>query len=80
MDTDTLAKLRSEVLTLSEDERAELAYALVKSLDEPADSDVLAEWEKEILWRLRAIDTGTAKLVDRDELRRRLEKRLRSPQ
>ena len=80
MDTATLAKLRSEVLTLSEDERAELAYALVKSLDEPADSDVLSEWDKEILGRLRAIDTGAAKLVDRDELRKRLEKRLRSPQ
>ncbi|EAR21683.1 addiction module protein [Nitrococcus mobilis] len=80
MDTDTLAKLRSEVLTLSEDERAELAYELVKSLDEPADSDASSEWDKEILQRLRAIATGTAKLVDRDELRRRLEKRLRSPQ
>ncbi|HEX5420197.1 MAG TPA: addiction module protein, partial [Gammaproteobacteria bacterium] len=69
-------KLRSEALTLSEHERAELAYALVKSLDEPADNDVASEWEKEILGRLRAINAGTANLIDRDELRKRFRKRL----
>lgn len=78
MDTNTLDKLRSEVLTLSADERAELAYELVRSLDEPADSDATSEWDKEILERLRAIDAGTAQLIDRDELRTRLEKRLGS--
>lgn len=78
MDTNTLDKLRSEALTLPENERADLAYALVKSLDGSADSDAASEWDKEIADRLRAIDAGTAKLVDRDELRRRLEKRLGS--
>ena len=76
MDTATLDKLRSEVLALSELERAQLAYELVRSLDEPADPDADSAWDIEILKRLRAIDTGTARLVDRDELRRRLEKRL----
>ena len=76
MDTATLDKLRSEVLALSELERAQLAYELVKSLDEPADPDADSAWDIEILKRLRAIDTGTARLVDRDELRGRLEKRL----
>jgi len=76
MDTATLDKLRSEVLALSELERAQLAYELVKSLDEPADPDAGSAWDIESLNRLRAIDTGTARLVDRDELRRRLEKRL----
>ena len=76
MDTNTLDKLRSEALTLSERERADLAYELVKSLDEPADSDVATEWDKEIEKRLRAIDAGTAKLIDRSELRRRFENRL----
>ncbi len=76
MDTAALEKLRSEVLALSELERAQLAYELVRSLDEPADSDAVSAWEKEILKRLRAVDTGKAKLVDIDELRDRLEKRL----
>ncbi|WP_405236064.1 addiction module protein [Lentisalinibacter orientalis] len=76
MDTATLDKLRSEALALSQLERAQLAYELVRSLDEPADADADSAWDKEILKRLRAIDTGTARLIDRDELRRRLEKRL----
>ena len=71
-----LDKLRAEALTLSDSERAALAYDLVKSLDEPADSDAATEWDNEIVRRLRAIDSGTAKLIDRDELRRRFKERL----
>ncbi|WP_405230380.1 addiction module protein [Lentisalinibacter sediminis] len=76
MGTATLDKLRSEALALSELERAQLAYELVRSLDQPADADAGSAWDKEILKRLRSIDAGTAKLVDRDELRSRLEQRL----
>ena len=76
MSPETLDKLRAEVLTLSDSERAALAYDLVKSLDEPADSDVEAAWDTEIARRLRAIDSGTAKLIDRDELERRFKVRL----
>ena len=72
----TFDKLRADALTLSDSERAALAYDLVKSLDEPADADAAIEWDKEIVRRLRAIDSGTAKLIDRDELRRRFKERL----
>jgi putative addiction module component (TIGR02574 family) len=72
----TLNKLTSEALMLPEDERAELAYALVKSLDQPLDADAGDAWEKEILRRVAEIDAGTAKLIDRDEFRRRLQARL----
>ena len=65
-----------EALTLSDSERATLAYDLVKSLDAPADSDAASEWDNEIVRRLRAIDSGTAKLIDRDELTRRFKERL----
>ena len=78
MGTETLGKLRSEALMLPEAERAELAHALVKSLDAPADADAIDAWEKEILRRLDEIDAGTAKLIDRDEFRRRMQKRLSS--
>ena len=71
-----LDKLRAEALTLSDSERATLAYDLVKSLDAPADSDAASEWDNEIVRRLRAIDSGTAKLIDRDELTRRFKERL----
>ena len=71
-----LDKLRAEALTLSDSERAALAYELVKSLDEPADPDAETEWDKEIVRRLQAIDSGTAKLIDHDEVRRRFKERL----
>lgn len=68
----TLEKLRSEVLRLPQSERAELAHDLVKSLDLPVDVDAADAWDQEILRRLAQIDAGTAQLVDRDELRRRM--------
>lgn len=72
----TLEKLRSEVLGLPEPERAELAHELVKSLDLPVDRDAADAWDMEILRRLAEIDAGTARLIDREELRRRMRARL----
>jgi putative addiction module component (TIGR02574 family) len=65
----TLQKLRSEVLALSEDERAQLAHELVASLDGPAQKDVDSAWDEEIVRRLAEIDRGTAELIDREEFR-----------
>lgn len=78
MATESLHKLRSEVLMLPESERAELAHELIKSLDAPADADVTDAWDREILRRLAEIESGTAKLIDRDEFRRRMRARLGS--
>jgi putative addiction module component (TIGR02574 family) len=72
-----LERLRAEVLRLSDTERAELAHDLVKSLDEPADQDAAEAWDREVARRLDAIDAGTAKFIDREELRRRLQARLK---
>ena len=76
MASDTLDKLRSAVLRLSPPDRAQLARELVQSLDAPFDADAAGAWDTEILRRLTEIDDGTAKLVDRDELRRRMRERL----
>jgi putative addiction module component (TIGR02574 family) len=78
MSSATLEKLRSEVLRLPEAERAELAHELMKSLDAPADADAATEWDAETSKRLDQIDAGTAELVDRDELRRRMHDHIRS--
>jgi putative addiction module component (TIGR02574 family) len=78
MGKEILRRLLTEMLTLSDAERAELALELVKSLDAPADTGVAGAWDKEILRRLAQIDAGTATLVDRDELRRRMKVRLGS--
>ncbi len=71
-----LEKVRGEALNLPEAERAELAYNLVVSLDAPKDSDAEEAWDVEILRRLSEIDSGTAKLIDREEFRRRMRARL----
>jgi putative addiction module component (TIGR02574 family) len=63
---------------LSEPERAELAHALVTSLDGTPDGDSGDSWDREIVRRLGEIDAGTAKLIDRDEFRRRMRSRLGS--
>ena len=72
-----LERIRSEALNLPEAERAELAHNLVASLDGHADPDVQAAWEAEILRRLAEIDSGTAELIDRKELRRRISARMK---
>lgn len=61
---------------LAEAERAELAHALVASLDAPSDVDAGNAWDKEILRRLGEIEAGTAKVIDRDEFRRRMHARI----
>ena len=78
MTTSTLNRLRSEALGLPDQERAELAQDLIASLDAPADTDAADAWDKEIVRRLAEIDAGTAKLIDRAELRRRIQQRLRN--
>lgn len=72
----TLEKVRSEALRLTQAERAELAHSLVGSLDGPADADTESAWDTEILRRLGEIDAGTAELIDREELRRRMKARM----
>lgn len=76
MATQTLERLRSEALTLSVAERAELAHELVRSLDAPDDFDVSDVWDLEIVRRLAEVETGTATLIDRDEFRRRMQDRI----
>jgi putative addiction module component (TIGR02574 family) len=72
----TLEKVRSEALRLSEAERAELAHSLVESLDGPADKDAQAAWDVEIARRLAEVDAGTAVVIDREEMRRRMRARM----
>ena len=72
----TLEKVRSEALRLTQAERAELAHSLVGSLDGPVDKDTESAWDAEILRRLGEIDAGTAELIDREELRRRMKARM----
>ncbi len=71
-------KLRSEVLALPAEERAELAQALLESLHGEADPDAEAAWLAELDRRAQAVADGTAKLVDWDEARERIAARLKA--
>lgn len=78
MATEPLQRLRSEILALSETERAELAHDLIQSLDQPRDDGIEDAWDREILRRIGEIDAGQAELVDRAAFRRRIRARLES--
>lgn len=76
MTAEPLRRLRSEVLALSETERAELAHDLIESLDAPRDNGAEEAWDREISRRIGEIDTGQAELLDRAEFRKRIRAKL----
>ena len=75
MATEALERIRTEVLELTEAERAELAHDLIASLDGPRDSGVEDAWDRELLHRISLIDSGQAKLLDREEFRQKMRAR-----
>lgn len=75
MATEVLERIRTEVLELTDAERAELAHDLIVSLDEPGESGVEDAWDREILHRISLIDSGQAKLLDREEFRQKMRAR-----
>lgn len=76
MSTEAYNHLRSQMLTLSDAERAELARDLIKSLDAPYENNVQDAWEVEIQRRIAQIDSGQAELLDRNEFRKRMQARI----
>lgn len=75
MATEVLERIRTEVLELTDAERAELAHDLIASLDEPGEGGVEDAWDREILHRISLIDSGQAKLLDREEFRQKMRAR-----
>ncbi len=53
-------KLKSELATLTNRERAELAQFLIRSLDKGQDEDAEAAWDAELTRRVREIKSGNA--------------------
>ena len=56
--TEIAAKLREELLQLPSQERAELAYCLIRSLDEKDDLETQAVWEAELERRWQEMESG----------------------
>jgi putative addiction module component (TIGR02574 family) len=74
-----LDMLKQQAAKLSEAERAELALALIESLDPAAEDpeEVERAWQVEIERRMGEIERGEAQLIPGDEAFARLRERLR---
>jgi putative addiction module component (TIGR02574 family) len=72
-----LDELKREMATLTEAERAELALALIESLESwPDQTDVEEAWRREIERRSDEVDRGEAQLVPGDEVFARVRQQL----
>lgn len=58
--TETAEKLKLELAQLSAQDRAELAYFLIHSLDDESDGDMESIWESELTQRMNSLENGTA--------------------
>jgi hypothetical protein len=58
--TKTAENLKIELAQLPVQDRAELAYFLIHSLDEGVDDNVFDAWDRELTQRLAEIYAGTA--------------------
>lgn len=57
--TEIAEKLKAELSRLATEDRAELAYYLIRSLDEGDDSEVQSAWEAELEQRWQEMEDGT---------------------
>lgn len=64
-------ELLKHALSLPDKERAELASSLIDSLDPAVDADSESAWQEEIARRLAEVESGKAKTVPWDEVRRK---------
>jgi putative addiction module component (TIGR02574 family) len=71
------SELLQKALSLSEEERAELAGSLIESLDATVDESAEAAWNQEIARRIEDLDCGEAKTVPWKEVRSRISSKLR---
>jgi putative addiction module component (TIGR02574 family) len=62
--------LKKEALKLPSEDRAELAYSLIQSLDEDEEADSEHErlWREEIQRRYRELKEGKAELIPAEEV------------
>jgi putative addiction module component (TIGR02574 family) len=56
--TELAERLREELLQLPSEDRAELAYCLIRSLDNDADAKIEVDWEAELDRRWHEMESG----------------------
>ena len=62
-------------LSLSADDRAEIAESLIQSLDEGRAAEIEAAWSEKIKRRIEQIDKGEVQFVPADEVTRGMRER-----
>jgi putative addiction module component (TIGR02574 family) len=65
-------ELLRKALTLPPEDRAALAGSLIESLETTTDSFAEQAWSEEIAHRIQDLDSGKAKTVPWEEVRRRI--------
>lgn len=65
-----------EALTLPDNERAEIAGALLESLEPEPEADVETAWRQEVAARMAALEAGDVTTTPWEEIRDRLLTRL----
>lgn len=73
----TPAHIRERALALSEQERAELARDLIRSLDGSPNPDASEKWVEVLTRRAREVRDGTAELIDGESALERVRARLK---
>ena len=74
--TQKTSELLQEALTLSEEERADLACSLIDSLDATIDEGAERAWDEEIARRAADLDSGKAKTVPWEKVQTQISSRL----
>ena len=69
-------ELLKKALTLTPSDRATLAGSLIDSLDEADEVSAQSAWHDEIARRIEELDSGKAKTISWDEVRRRIATKL----
>jgi putative addiction module component (TIGR02574 family) len=72
--TQQASELLQKALSLSEEERAELAGSLIENAT--ADEAAEAAWNQEIARRIEDLDSGKAKTIPWEEVRSRISSKL----
>jgi putative addiction module component (TIGR02574 family) len=72
--------LLKKALTLPAQDRATLAGSLIDSLDEAGELSAQNDWNDEIARRIEELDSGKAKTISWDEVRRRIAVKLENGQ
>lgn len=66
--TEIAERLRTELAVLDSEDRADLAYFLLQSLDEEVDPSIEVAWDAELDRRIADIENGSVKGIACDEV------------